>query len=160
MNVTAKGRGARFSHPDRAQLVAAARVAFDDLGPHAGLDEIAGNAGISTATLTDEFGDKDGLVTAVLEELIGSLRDADDLERLLAQPSCPAQAGADRAAPVGPSAGRDGGASAIDGVAARDGSRGAAPYGSDDDSADNQPAMAHRVTQRRLGWFALPGQPL
>mgnify|MGYP005814997437 CR=1 FL=1 len=60
---------------DRLGLIAAARDAFDDLGPAASLADIAGWAGIDVATLRRQFRDRDELIDAVLDDLAASLSD-------------------------------------------------------------------------------------
>ncbi|PRC42731.1 hypothetical protein C6A85_000000108970, partial [Mycobacterium sp. ITM-2017-0098] len=62
---------------DRPTLVAAARDAFGDIGPGAGIDDIAGRIGVSPAVLRRHFRDRDELVTAVLDDLVASLLDDD-----------------------------------------------------------------------------------
>ena len=59
--------------PDHACLVASARAAFGDIGAGATVEEIAQNVGVSAATLYERFGDRDGLVAAVLDDLRTSL---------------------------------------------------------------------------------------
>lgn len=70
-------------HPphDRSSLVAAAREAFCDIGPGAGLADLADRIGVGQAVLRRHFRDRDELVTAVLDDLIASLRE-DDAEAL------------------------------------------------------------------------------
>jgi AcrR family transcriptional regulator len=63
---------------DRAGLIAAARTAFGELGAAAGLADIAGHAGVSPTVLCRHFGDRDGLVAAVLDDLVASLGDDED----------------------------------------------------------------------------------
>ncbi|MDZ4264414.1 MAG: PE-PPE domain-containing protein, partial [Mycobacterium sp.] len=74
MEHAAKSRGTGEDQtPDRACLVASARAAFGDLGGGATVEEIAKSAGVSAATLYRQFGDRSGLVTAVLDDLLTSL---------------------------------------------------------------------------------------
>lgn len=58
---------------DRAGLTAAARTAFGELGAAAGVADIAGHIGVSATVLDRQFGDRDGLVAAVLDDLVASL---------------------------------------------------------------------------------------
>lgn len=69
--------------PDDATLIAAARDAFVDLGPQAGIDDIAGHIGINAAILLRHFVDRDGLISAVLDDLVGSIQDEDQDEPAL-----------------------------------------------------------------------------
>ncbi|HEY9263997.1 MAG TPA: PE-PPE domain-containing protein [Mycobacterium sp.] len=81
MQLAARSRGTGEERlPDRASLVASARTAFGDIGAGATMEEIARSAGISTATLYEQFGDRDQLVDAVLDDLIGSLGTQRDSE--------------------------------------------------------------------------------
>jgi AcrR family transcriptional regulator len=59
---------------NRARLLAAARHAFDELGPDAPLDEIARRAGVGNATLYRHFPTRGELIVAVYAEEIGALR--------------------------------------------------------------------------------------
>ncbi|QZT62410.1 PE-PPE domain-containing protein [Mycolicibacterium austroafricanum] len=70
--------GGRRQVDDRAGLIAAARTAFGELGAAAGIADIAGHAGVSAAVLCRHFGDRDGLVAAVLDDLVTSLRENED----------------------------------------------------------------------------------
>jgi AcrR family transcriptional regulator len=63
---------------NRERLVAAAREAFASQGPEVSLDDIARRAGVGSTTLYRHFPDKDELVFAVLDGLIGSVRDNAD----------------------------------------------------------------------------------
>ena len=49
----------------RAELLGAAERAIRRIGPHASMDEIAAEAGITKPILYSHFGDKAGLVTAL-----------------------------------------------------------------------------------------------
>ncbi len=51
---------------NRAQVLAAARTAFRELGTSAPLDEIARRAGVNIATLYRRFPDRDALITQVV----------------------------------------------------------------------------------------------
>ena len=51
---------------NRAQVLAAARTAFRELGTAAPLDEIARRAGVNIATLYRRFPDRDALITQVV----------------------------------------------------------------------------------------------
>lgn len=64
--------------PDDATLIAAARDAFVDLGPQAGIDDIAGHIGINATILLRHFVDRDGLISAVLDDIVGSIQDEDE----------------------------------------------------------------------------------
>src|SRR5579875_3301113 len=57
-----------------AQIRAAALAAFHGRGLDTPLDQIAAAAGVSKATIYNRFGGRDGLIDAVIEELV-----ADDL---------------------------------------------------------------------------------
>jgi diacyltrehalose acyltransferase len=74
MNFTAKRR--RVAPPSsRGELVAAARQAFDELGPGADLTDIAAVAGVDLAALTEHFPDRDAVLVAVIDELTDGLRE-------------------------------------------------------------------------------------
>lgn len=75
MNFTAKRRGRQKRGSDRAELVAAARRAFTDLGPAASMAEVAAAAGVGEAELSVHFPDRDALLVAVLDDLEESLRE-------------------------------------------------------------------------------------
>ncbi|MEW5812537.1 MAG: PE-PPE domain-containing protein [Actinomycetota bacterium] len=75
MNFTAKRRRASNVALDRNGLVAAARQTFVELGPTATLVDIAEAAGVSVDDLYGHFGDRDGLLVAVLDDLEESLRE-------------------------------------------------------------------------------------
>ncbi|AFM19425.1 transcriptional regulator [Mycolicibacterium chubuense NBB4] len=63
---------------DRAKMLAAVRSAFVDVGASASMHEIAQSSGIGVATLRQEFGERDALVTAVLDDILSVLRDDRD----------------------------------------------------------------------------------
>jgi len=74
MELATKSRGTGEDRlPDHACLVASARAAFGDIGAGATVEKIAQNVGVSAATLYERFGDRDGLVAAVLDDLRTSL---------------------------------------------------------------------------------------
>ncbi|MFB1294523.1 PE-PPE domain-containing protein [Mycobacterium sp. pW049] len=73
--------------PDDPALIAAARDAFAELGPQAGLDDIADHIGVSAAILLRHFVDRDGLISAVLDDLLGSLADDQQAPEPAAGPS-------------------------------------------------------------------------
>lgn len=81
MNFTANRRRASGGAVDRASLVRSARLAFTDLGPTAGMAEIAEAAGVSTDDLHGHFGDRDGLLVAVIDDLEESLREPEPMAR-------------------------------------------------------------------------------
>ncbi|WP_185976203.1 PE-PPE domain-containing protein [Mycolicibacterium sp. 018/SC-01/001] len=80
MNFTAKRvrAGVRL---DRAGLVASARETFADLGATASMAQIADAAGVSVYDLQVHFGDRDGLLVAVLADLEQSLREPEPVVR-------------------------------------------------------------------------------
>ncbi|MEH3141496.1 MAG: PE-PPE domain-containing protein [Mycobacterium kyogaense] len=80
MNFTAK-RARVDSRQDRDGLVASARQTFADVGPTASMADIADAAGVSTDDLYSHFGDRDGLLVAVLEDLEQSLREPEPRDR-------------------------------------------------------------------------------
>jgi len=61
---------------NRAQILAAARSAFRELGTAAPLDEIARRAGVNIATLYRRFPDREALVSQVVVDGLTVLRDA------------------------------------------------------------------------------------
>ena len=61
---------------NRAQIMAAARAAFRELGTAAPLDEIARRAGVNIATLYRRFPDRDALVRQVVLDGYNVLREA------------------------------------------------------------------------------------
>ncbi|WP_284745613.1 TetR/AcrR family transcriptional regulator [Amycolatopsis sp. RTGN1] len=60
---------------NRQRLVSAARDAFGEHGPEASLEEIARRAGVGPTTLYRHFPGKDDLIEAVLDDLVGSVRE-------------------------------------------------------------------------------------
>jgi len=66
---------------DRAALVTSARHTFADLGPAASMADVAEAAGVSTDVLYGHFGDRDGLLVAVLDDLGESLRETEPAVR-------------------------------------------------------------------------------
>jgi len=75
MNFTAKRRRVEHGLSRRDELVAAARQAFDEHGPGAGLAEIAAAGGVDLAELTEHFGDRDAVLVAVIDDLTEGLRE-------------------------------------------------------------------------------------
>jgi AcrR family transcriptional regulator len=61
---------------NRAQVLAAARAAFRELGTAAPLDEIARRAGVNIATLYRRFPDRDALITQVVLDGFTAVLDA------------------------------------------------------------------------------------
>ncbi|MET9643690.1 TetR/AcrR family transcriptional regulator [Streptomyces syringium] len=61
---------------NRRRLLDAAREAFKDLGPDAGIDGIARRAGVGATTFYRHFPTKDDLVDALLDELSEAARNA------------------------------------------------------------------------------------
>lgn len=81
--VMAKGQRARMMEETRAKLVRAARAAFAEQGyAAASMDELTAAAGLTRGALYHNFGDKRGLLQAVIEELdaemVGRARTARD----------------------------------------------------------------------------------
>ncbi|WP_329108666.1 TetR/AcrR family transcriptional regulator [Micromonospora sp. NBC_01699] len=59
---------------NRQRLIAAAREAFAEHGPETALEEIARRAGVGTTTLYRHFPEKEGLIEAVLDDLVAAVR--------------------------------------------------------------------------------------
>jgi AcrR family transcriptional regulator len=67
-------RGPRRDRDERrAELLDAAERAIRRVGPHASMDEIAAEAGITKPILYSHFGDKAGLITALAERVASQL---------------------------------------------------------------------------------------
>ncbi|OKH76777.1 hypothetical protein EB72_25205 [Mycobacterium sp. SWH-M1] len=81
MNFTAKRRCASDGRSDRDVLVTSARQTFADLGPTASMADVAEAAGVSADDLYGHFGDRDGLLVAVLDDLEHSLREPEPIGR-------------------------------------------------------------------------------
>ncbi len=81
MDFTAKRHGVSDGPFDRANLVTSARNTFADLGPAASMADVAEAAGVSTDDLYGHFGDRDGLLVAVLDDLEESLREPEPTAR-------------------------------------------------------------------------------
>jgi len=71
----------------RAELLDAAERAIRRIGPHASMDELAAEAGITKPILYSHFGDKAGLVMALSERVATRLNDA--VVRELSSPRSP-----------------------------------------------------------------------
>ena len=74
----------RDARENRDRILAAARAAFAELGLDAGVEEIAGRAGVGMGTLYRRFPTKDALIDAVFEEHLDHLAAA--AEEALEQP--------------------------------------------------------------------------
>lgn len=61
---------------NQAQVLAAAREVFVERGPGAPLEEVAGRAGVGIATLYRRFGDREGLLRAVVFQALEDSRSA------------------------------------------------------------------------------------
>jgi len=80
---------------NRAKLIAAARKAFAEKGfAAASMDELTASVGLTRGALYHNFGDKNGLLAAVVDQIDGEMAQrakaeaaevADDWERLLAE---------------------------------------------------------------------------
>lgn len=68
---------------NRQRLLAAAKVAFGEVGPEASLDEIARRAGVGIGTLYRHFPTRDAFVEAVYRHEVEQL--ASSMDRLLAE---------------------------------------------------------------------------
>jgi AcrR family transcriptional regulator len=63
---------------NRERLIDEAKAAFEEVGPHVGLDEIARRAEVGIGTLYRHFPTRDSMVEAVYRREIGQLADAAD----------------------------------------------------------------------------------
>lgn len=83
-----KSRRAELAETTRLQLLKAAREAFSEAGlKGARIDDIARRAGVNKQLVYHYFGSKDGLYTAVLEDVYAAIREREADLKLAALPA-------------------------------------------------------------------------
>jgi len=66
----------RDAAENRSRILDAARASFDEEGLDVGIDVIAARAGVGVGTVYRRFPSKEDLIAAVLDEIVGTIRDS------------------------------------------------------------------------------------